>query len=416
MDKREKIVIIGGGFAGLKLARKLNGKKGQKVMLIDRVNHHMFQPLFYQVASGRIEPSNISFPFRKIFQRSKNIQFRMTEVEQIIPEENKILCADGSFSYDKLVIATGCKTNFFGNEQMEQVAYGMKNTQEAINIRNKVLLTFEKLIIEKSRSDEGNWNIVIVGSGPTGVELAGAFAEMRKHILPRDYPNMNFAHLRIILISSTPKPLGVMSKEAQEKSEYYLKQLGVELWSREVVTGYDGSIVTLQSGKTIPTKNVIWAAGVTGNIIKGLNPDIMIRNRYRVDRYNKVKGYENIYAVGDISYMETEKFPNGHPQVANVAINQAKNLAENLVKSNLSDWKPFEYIDRGSMATIGKNKAVVDLPNWKFQGTFAWYFWMFLHLMLILGVRNKQAIFFNWMWSYFNRDSSLRLITTQYKK
>lgn len=415
MDKRDKIVIVGGGFAGLKLARKLNNKKGQKVMLIDRVNHHMFQPLFYQVASGRIEPSNISFPFRKIFQRSKNIQFRMTEVEQIVPEENKIICADGTFSYDKLVIATGCKTNFFGNEQMEQVAYGMKNTQEAINIRNKVLLTFEKLIIEKSRSDEGNWNIVIVGSGPTGVELAGAFAEMKKHILPRDYPNMNFDNLKIILISSTPKPLGVMSQEAQEKSEYYLKQLGVEFWSGEVVTGYDGSIVSLRSGKTIPSKNVIWAAGVTGNVIPGLNPDIMVRNRYRVDRFNKVEGYQDIYAVGDISYMETEKFPNGHPQVANVAINQAKNLAENFQKKSLSDWQPFEYIDRGSMATIGKNKAVVDLPNWKFQGTFAWYFWMFLHLMLILGVRNKQAIFFNWMWSYFNRDSSLRLITAQPK-
>lgn len=416
MDKRDKIVIIGGGFAGLKLARKLNGKKGQKVMLIDRVNHHMFQPLFYQVASGRIEPSNISFPFRKIFQRSKNIQFRMTEVEQIVPEENKIICTDGTFSYDKLVIATGCKTNFFGNEQMEELAYGMKNTQEAINIRNKVLLTFEKLIIEKSRSEEGNWNIVIVGSGPTGVELAGAFAEMKKYILPRDYPNMNFSNLKIILISSTPKPLGVMSEEAQEKSEQYLKDLGVDFWSGEVVTSYDGSTVFLQSGKSIPSKNVIWAAGVTGNVIKGLNPDIMVRNRYTVDRFNRVKGYDDIFAIGDIAYMETEKFPNGHPQVANVAINQAKNLAQNFINPHLNTWEPFEYIDRGSMATIGKNKAVVDLPKWKFQGTFAWYFWMFLHLMLILGVRNKQAIFFNWMWSYLNKDSSLRLITAQPKK
>lgn len=416
MDKRDKIIVIGGGFAGLKLARMLSGRKDQKVMIIDKVNHHMFQPLFYQLASGRIEPSNISFPFRKIFQKSKNIQFRMTEVKEIRPEEHRVICEDGTFSYDKLVIATGCKTNFFGNTHMEEMAYGMKNTQEAINIRNKILLTFEKLIIEKSRSAEGNWNIVIVGSGPTGVELAGAFAEMKKQTLPRDYPKMDFSKLRIILVSATEKPLSVMSKEAQEKSELYLKQLGVEFVSGEIVTDYDGENLKMQSGMVIPSKNVIWAAGVTGNIIPGLNPDIIVRNRYTVDRFNKVKGYEDIYAIGDIAYMETPKYPQGHPQVANVAINQAKNLAENFLRAQPSQWKEYEYNDQGSMATIGKHRAVVDLSKWKFQGTFAWYFWMFLHLMLILGVRNKLAIFFNWMWSYFNKDSSLRLITVQPKK
>lgn len=413
---RDKIVVVGGGFAGLKFARKMNGKAGQKVMVIDKVNHHMFQPLFYQVACGRIEPSNISFPFRKIFQKSKNIQFRMVDVEKIIPEENKILTSDGSFTYDKLVIATGCKTNFFGNEKMENLAYGMKNTQEAISIRNHVLLTFEKLINEKKRSDEGNWNIVIVGSGPTGVELAGAFAEMKKEVLPRDYPHMSFHDLKIILISATEKPLDVMSKEAQDKSELYLKQLGVDFWSGERVIDYDGDKVYLQSGKEIASNNVIWAAGVTGNIIDGLSTEKVVRNRYVVDRYNKVAGYDNIYAIGDVAYMETPKYPQGHPQVANVALTQAKNLGENLLRKNKSEWKEFEYIDKGSMATIGKHRAVVDLPKWKFQGVFAWYFWMFLHLMLILSVRNKLAIFFNWMWSYFNKDSSLRLIILPNKK
>ena len=416
MEIREKIIVIGGGFAGLQFAKKLNGNRTKKLVMIDKANHHMFQPLFYQVACGRIEPSNISFPFRKIFQRSKNIQFRMTEVKQIIPSENKIITEDHVFHYDKLVIATGCKTNFFGNQKMENLAFGMKNTQEAISIRNHVLLTFEKLIIEKSRSDDGNWNIVIVGSGPTGVELAGAFAEMKREILPRDYPRMNFDDLEIILVSSTEKPLAVMSEESQEKSEQYLKDLGVRFISNDIVTDYDGDRVYLSSGNVIPSNNVIWAAGVTGNIIEGLTENSIKNNRYIVDRYNKIVGFDDIYAIGDIAYMETPKYPNGHPQVANVAINQGKNLAKNFLKKSENEWQPYEYDDKGSMATIGKHRAVVNLPKFKFQGIFAWYFWMFLHLMLILSVRNKLAIFFNWMWSYINRDSSLRLIIIPNKK
>lgn len=416
MEIRDKIIVIGGGFAGLQFAKKLNGNRTKKLVMIDKANHHMFQPLFYQVACGRIEPSNISFPFRKIFQRSKNIQFRMTEVKRIIPSENKIITEDHVFHYDKLVIATGCKTNFFGNQKMENLAFGMKNTQEAISIRNHVLLTFEKLIIEKSRSDDGNWNIVIVGSGPTGVELAGAFAEMKREILPRDYPRMNFDDLEIILVSSTEKPLAVMSEESQEKSEKYLKDLGVRFISNDRVTDYDGDRVYLSSGNIIPSNNVIWAAGVTGNIIEGLTVNSIKNNRYIVDRYNKIVGFDDIYAIGDIAYMETPKYPNGHPQVANVAINQGKNLAKNFLKKSENEWQPYEYDDKGSMATIGKHRAVVDLPKFKFQGIFAWYFWMFLHLMLILSVRNKLAIFFNWMWSYINRDSSLRLIIIPNKK
>lgn len=415
METREKIIIIGGGFAGLQLAKTLNNKN-KKVIVLDRVNHHMFQPLFYQVASGRIEPSNISFPFRKIFQQSRNTQFRMTEVKEIDVANNKVITDEAEFTYDKLIIATGCKTNFFGNKELEGKAFGMKNTQEAISIRNHVLMTFEKLIIEKSRSDDGNWNIVIVGSGPTGVELAGAFAEMKKDILPRDYPYMNFDQLKIILVSSTEKPLAVMSSEAQEKSEKYLKDLGVTFMSGEVVTDYDGDKVHLRSGKKISSNNVIWAAGVTGNVIDGFPEEKLVRNRYIVDRYNKIKGYDNIYAIGDIAYMETPKYPQGHPQVANVAINQAKNLGKNLLKKSAGEWKEYEYDDKGSLATIGKHRAVVDLPFIKFQGFLAWYFWMFLHLMLILSVRNKLAIFFNWMWSYINKDSSLRLIIIPTKK
>lgn len=415
METREKIIIIGGGFAGLQLAKTLNNKN-KKVIVLDRMNHHMFQPLFYQVASGRIEPSNISFPFRKIFQQSRNTQFRMTDVKEIDAANNKVITDEAEFTYDKLIIATGCKTNFFGNKELEGKAFGMKNTQEAISIRNHVLMTFEKLIIEKSRSDDGNWNIVIVGSGPTGVELAGAFAEMKKDILPRDYPYMNFDHLKIILVSSTEKPLAVMSSEAQEKSEKYLKDLGVTFMSGEVVTEYDGDKVHLRSGKQIPSNNVIWAAGVTGNVIDGFPEEKLVRNRYIVDRYNKIKGYDNVYAIGDIAYMETPKYPQGHPQVANVAINQAKNLGKNLLKKNLAEWNEYEYDDKGSLATIGKHRAVVDLPFIKFQGFLAWYFWMFLHLMLILSVRNKLAIFFNWMWSYINKDSSLRLIIIPTKK
>ncbi|MGI9652825.1 NAD(P)/FAD-dependent oxidoreductase [Chryseobacterium sp. RLHN22] len=415
METREKIIIIGGGFAGLQLAKTLNNKN-KKVIVLDRVNHHMFQPLFYQVACGRIEPSNISFPFRKIFQQSRNTQFRLTDVKSIDTANNKVITNEAEFTYDKLVIATGCKTNFFGNKELESKAFGMKNTQEAISIRNHVLMTFEKLILEKSRSDNGNWNIVIVGSGPTGVELAGAFSEMKKEILPRDYPYMNFEQLEIILVSSTEKPLAVMSPEAQEKSEKYLKELGVKFLSGEVVTDYDGDKVYLKSGKEIPSNNVIWAAGVTGNVIDGFPSENLVRNRYIVDRYNKVKGYENIYAVGDIAYMETPKYPQGHPQVANVAINQAKNLGKNFLKKGKNEWVEYEYKDQGSLATIGKHRAVVDLPFIKFQGFLAWYFWMFLHLMLILSVRNKLAIFFNWMWSYFNKDSSLRLIIAPNKK
>ncbi|MBC7696079.1 MAG: NAD(P)/FAD-dependent oxidoreductase [Burkholderiales bacterium] len=415
MGTRKKIVLVGGGFAGLHLAKRLNNEDFD-ILLIDKQNHHQFQPLYYQVASARLEPSNISFPFRKIFQKSKNIQIRLAEVTKIIAAENKIETNIGDYHYDFLIIATGCKTNFFGNEEIRKHALSMKTTEEAIEIRNNILLSFEKIISAEEKDKEALMNIVMVGGGPTGVELAGAFAEMRNHILPRDYPHIDFSKLKVILLEGSKKTLNSMSEEAKNASRKYLEELGVIVKTETIVTNYDGKIATLNNGETIPTGNLIWAAGVTGNIIEGLTLDAIIKNRYKVDRYNKIPGTQNIYAMGDIAYMETTLYPNGHPQIANVAINQGKNIATNFLRQlKGKEQKEYEYKDLGSMATIGKRKAVVDLPFIKFQGFFAWFIWMFLHLMLILSVRNKIIIFFNWAWNYFTKDSSLRLILKQNK-
>ena len=410
MEKRKKIIVVGGGFAGLHLARRLNNEAFD-ILLIDKQNHHQFQPLYYQVASARLEPSNISFPFRKIFQKSKNIQFRLAEVTKIVDSENKIETSIGDYHYDYLVIASGCKTNFFGNKEISKYALSMKTTEEAIEIRNNILLSFEKIIWADEKDKEALLNIVLVGGGPTGVELAGAFAEMRHHILPRDYPQIDFSNLKVILLEGSKHTLNSMSEESKLASRKYLEELGVLVKTETIVTNYDGKTATLNNGETIPTSNLIWAAGVIGNIIEGLPTESIIKNRYKVDRYNKILGTQNIYAIGDIAYMETPLYPNGHPQLANVAINQGKNLASNFLKLlKVKELKEYEYKDLGSMATIGKRRAVVDLPFVKFQGFFAWFVWMFLHLMLILSVRNKIIIFFNWAWSYLTKDSSLRLI------
>lgn len=406
----KKIIIVGGGFAGLQLAKNLNNTL-YDVILIDKQNHHQFQPLYYQVASARLEPSNISFPFRKIFQKSKNIQIRLAEVTKIVSEKNKIETSIGEFDYDYLIIASGCKTNFFGNKQIEKYALPMKTTEEAIEIRNKILLNFEKIIWASESEKQSLLNIVLVGAGPTGVEMAGAFAEMKKHVLPRDYPNIDFSKLKVYLLEGSKNTLNSMSDESKKASQKYLEQMGVIVKTETFVTNYDGNAATLNNGEVIYTQNLIWAAGVSGSIIEGLQAENIIRNRYKVDRYNKIISTQNIFAIGDIAYMETPKYPNGHPQLANVAINQGKNLALNLLKQIQNKaLTEYEYKDLGSMATIGKYKAVVDLPYIKFQGFFAWYIWMFLHLMLILSVRNKLMIFLNWAWSYIMRDSSLRLI------
>ena len=420
IKKGDKIVIIGGGFGGLQLAKTLR-KADVKVILVDKQNHHQFQPLFYQVASGRLEPSSISFPFRKVFQDSKNVDFRMADIVSIDPNEQKIMTSyNRTITYDHLVIASGCRTNFFGNQQMSENAFSMKTTQDAIEIRNKMLFSFEKEIFARPEEKQAWMNIIIVGAGPTGVELSGAFAELKKDVLPKDYHNIDFSKFNIILLEGSKNTLNNMSEESKISSRKYLEEMSVIVKTETLLESYDGNEAVLSTGERIPSKNVIWAAGVKGNIIKGLYDQDILRNRYIVDRFNKLKSFKNIYALGDVAYMQTPKYPNGHPQVANVAINQAKNLGRNILKTMKKDnYKPveYEYHDLGMMATIGKHKAVVEFPFIKFKGPIAWYVWMFLHLMLILSVRNKIVIFFNWAWSYLTKDTSLRLITNiNYKK
>lgn len=406
----KKIVVIGGGFAGLALSKALR-KSDYSVLLIDRQNHHQFQPLFYQVATAGLEPSSISFPFRKIFHKSVNIDFCLAEVLEINTEKKEVVTDEGSFTYDYLVIASGCKTNYFGNAALESHAYSMKTTQEAIEIRNSILLSFEEIAARGIKENPGLENIVIVGAGPTGVELAGAFIEMKKNILPKDFPKVDFSFLNIILLEGSKNTLNALSDEAKRASRRYLEELGVLVKTEVYVTGYDGHTVVLNTGEQISGKNVIWAAGVTGNVVRGLPEEAIVRNRYRVNRFNEVLACNDVFAIGDIAAMETPKYPNAHPQVANVAIGQATLLAANFKRGEQRvRWKEYEYKDLGSMATVGKHKAVVDLPFVKFQGRLAWFTWMFLHLMLILNVKNKLIIFINWAWSYFTNDSSLRLI------
>jgi len=413
MATKQKVIVIGAGFAGLRIAQDLVNHPAFEVLLIDKHNFHQFQPLMYQVATARLEPASISFPLRKVFQKAKNVKIRITKVDQINHTEKYISTAIGNFEYDHLIIAIGCTTNYFNNANLEDYAYPMKTIPEAIQLRNRILQTFEDALNSKNEDQlQALLNFVIVGGGPTGVELAGALAEMKKNILPKDYPDKDFSKLTVYLLEGSPNTLSPMSSGSQEKSQKYLEDLGVIVKTSTFVKDYDGNLVTLNTGETIISKNVIWAAGVTGNFIEGLPAETITRgNRLIVDRFNQVKGLNQIYALGDIAYMETPNYPKGHPQVAGVAIQQGKLLAKNLknqVKNKTK--KEFEYTDKGSMATIGKRKAVVDLPKFSFQGRLAWFTWMFIHLMLILSVKNKLLIFMNWTISYFNNDSTLRIL------
>ena len=413
MSKTEKIVIIGAGFAGLRLAQDLINHPNYEVYLIDKQNYHQFQPLMYQVATARLEPASISFPLRKVFQKAKNVRIRITEVVEINFENQFVNTPIGDFDYDHLIISIGCTTNYFGNENLKNFAYPMKTIPEAIQLRNRILQTFENALnTTDSEKLQTLLNFVIVGGGPTGVELAGALAEMKQNILPKDYPDKDFSKLKIYLLEGSPNTLSPMSEGSQKMSQKYFEELGVSVVTNTFVKDYDGTIVTLNTGKTINSKNVIWAAGVTGNVIKGFPETCITRgNRLIVDRQNEVIGLKHVYALGDIAYMETSNFPKGHAQVASVALQQASLLAENLSrKLKNKPLKDYEYTDKGSMATIGKRKAVVDLPKFSFQGRLAWFTWMFIHLMLILSIKNKLLIFMNWMISYFNNDSTLRII------
>ena len=411
MANKKKVVVVGCGFAGIRLIQELDQNLFD-IYVIDKLNNHQFQPLFYQVATAQIDPSSISFPLRNVFKRKRNVHIRIAEVTKIDSNNKQVITSIGNFDYDYLVIGIGCKTNFFGNTEIEENSLTLKTTSEAIAIRNHVLMTFERIISASPEEKERLLNLVIVGAGPTGVELAGAFAEIKNTILPKDYPDIDFKKLNIILIEGSKHTLNNMSDTAKTSSAKYLRAMGVTVITEVLMTNYDGKTAKLDNGKEIKTGTVIWAAGVTGNKIEGLPETSITRgNRIIVDRYNSVNGCDAIYAIGDIAYMETPKYPKGHPQLANVAINQAKCLAKNLKAIQLNNkLTEFEYKDLGSMATIGNHKAVVDLPFIKFEGYFAWLTWMFLHLMLILSVKNKLIIFLNWAWRYFTKDNSLRLI------
>jgi NADH dehydrogenase len=416
----KKIIIVGAGFGGLRLARKLNNKEGFSVMLIDRFNYHQFQPLFYQVATAGLDASNISFPLRKVFHNSKNVRIRLCELQQIIPSQHKIITDAGEMEYDYLVIATGADTNFFGNKQVAENAFPMKSTVEALQIRHRLLQNFEDALKADKEELEALMNIVVVGGGPTGVEISGALAEWKKYVLPKDYPELDFSKMNIYLLEGTGKTLGNMSAISSLRSKKYLERLGVKVLINSLLKDYDGKTITLNDGSKIISSTVIWAAGIKGNIPAGIEEGLIARgNRIKVDRYNHVLNMEDVFALGDVAWMEEEKYPNAHPQVAPVAIQQADLLAKNLMSMlSQKELQPFSYKDKGSMATVGRNLAVVDVPKPKlhFGGFFAWLIWMGLHLMLILGVKNRFFVFSNWLYNYITYDQNLRLIFREFYK
>ncbi|MBN8681258.1 MAG: NAD(P)/FAD-dependent oxidoreductase [Chitinophagales bacterium] len=415
-----RVVIVGGGFAGLNLARQLSSAPDFQVVLIDKNNYHQFQPLFYQVAMAGLEPSSIVFPFRKVFQSSKNVFLRVTAVQRVDTSAQEVYSEElGALHYDHLVLALGADTNWYGNEKIRANAIPMKSVSEALFLRNNIFEDYEKAATSPDYEERQRYlDIVIVGGGPTGVEVAGALAEMKSNIIGKDYKDLNREEINIHLVHGNPKVLNTMSANASEKAERYLRELGVELWLDKVVKDYDGQTVTIDDGSTIRADKVIWAAGITANRIQGLPDSAYFRGgRLKVNTFNQVEGFENIFAVGDMAFQTEEKFPEGHPQVAQVAIQQSKNLGANLKRMRKQQsLSPFRYKDLGSMATIGRHRAVVDLPFWRFQGAFAWFVWMFVHLFAILGAKNKVFIFMNWLWNYVTYDQSLRLSIRPFKR
>ncbi len=414
---QRRVVVIGAGFAGLELAKRIS-KYDLQVVLIDKNNYHQFQPLYYQVATAGLEPSSIAFPLRKMFQSKKNVFIRVTNVQSIDYHQNKVQTELGYCWYDYLVIATGADTNYYGNQKIAQFAIPMKTVAEALYIRNSIFEDYEKALTSTNDAEQQSYtDIVIVGGGPTGVELAGALAEMKKYILPKDYHELNHRSVDIYLIQSSDVLLKGMSDTAAQASERFLSEMGVIIKKNTRVIDYDGEVVSMNDGTQISTKKVIWAAGIKGNALAGLPTESVMKDgRIQCDNFNKIKGLDNVFALGDVAYLEEGDFK-GHPQVAQVAIQQAKQLAYNFRNILTNDpLEAFAYRDLGSMATIGRNHAVVDLPFIKFQGFFAWIVWLFVHLFSIIGVKNKVFIFLNWVWNYFTFDQSLRLIIKPRKK
>lgn len=413
-----QIIIIGGGFGGIQLAKRLKDKE-VNILMLDRHNYHTFQPLLYQVATGGLEPDSIAFPLRKVFQDQKNLKFRMANVTQINSESNSITTSIGDFKYDYLVIATGSETNFFGQKEIEHYSMPMKTVPEALNLRSLILQNFEEAVIETDENaKQALLNFVVVGAGPTGVETAGALAELKRHVLPSDYPELDFEKMQIYLVEGADRVLPPFSSSASFKAKEFLEHMGVTVLINTMVDKYDGNTISFKDGKTILTKSVIWSAGVKGAVIPGLDKAQIVRGgRIKTTPYNLIEGYDNIFAIGDIAYMEVDKFPNGHPGVAQVAIQQGQQLADNLIRLlNKQEPKPFDYFDKGSMATIGRNKAVVDLKFWRFQGFFAWITWMFIHLLFLVGFRNKMVTLMNWIVNYFSYDRGTRLIIRPFNR
>ncbi|WP_439554439.1 NAD(P)/FAD-dependent oxidoreductase [Flavobacterium macrobrachii] len=419
VSKNPRIVIIGGGFAGIALAKKLKNTNYQVVML-DKHNYHTFQPLLYQVATGGLEAGSIAYPIRKVIQQYHDFYFRLTSVKEIDTVNQKIISEIGDLHYDYLVIATGSKTNYFGNKEIERNAMSMKTIPQSLNIRSFILENFEQAVLTKDEADRNAlMNFVLVGAGPTGVELAGALAEMKKEILQKDYPDLDISKMQINLIQSGDRVLNTMSEKSSIAAEKFLDNLGVKVWKNVRVTNYDGRTISTNSDLSFDSATVIWTAGVQGAIVHGLDAKSLVERveRIRVNQFNQVNGYKNIFAIGDIASMETQKFPQGHPMMAQPAIQQGDLLGDNFIKLSQNKlMKPFEYNDKGSMATIGRNKAVVDLPKYHFSGFFAWVVWMFVHLFSLIGFKNKAVVFMNWIYNYIRFDREGRLIVRPFKK
>ncbi|WP_222984987.1 NAD(P)/FAD-dependent oxidoreductase [Flagellimonas meishanensis] len=414
-----RIIIIGGGFGGIALAKKLS-KKEVQVVLLDRHNYHTFQPLLYQVSTGGLEPDSIAYPIRKVLQGYPNFYFRLAEVSKIDTERKSVETNIGSIEYDYLVVAAGSRTNFFGNKAIEKKGMAMKTIPQSLNLRSLILENFEQaLLTDDLHERDALMNFVIVGGGPTGVELAGALAEIKRGILPKDYPDLDTRRAQINLVQGSDRILPAMSEIASQKAERFLEGLGVNVWKNIRVMDYDGKRVTTDTKTIFDTATLIWTAGVQAVNIPGLDgKELLCRgNRLKVNRFHQVEGFDEIFAIGDVAQMETEAFPHGHPMMAQPAIQQGRSLGENLVKLlEGKPMKPFVYRDKGSMATVGRNKAVVDLPHVKFQGVFAWFVWMFVHLYFLIGFRNRLVVFINWVYNYVRFDREARLIIRPFKK
>jgi len=413
-NKVKKVVVVGGGFGGINLIKKLWKHPQFEVTMVDVDNYHFFPPLLYQVATAFIEPSNISYPFRRMFEGKNNMRFHYGALKKVNPAQSTIETTTGILDYDYLVLGIGTETNFFGNDNIKRNALPMKSIEDAINLRNHLLLNMEKATITNdSEEKERHLNIVIAGGGPSGVELAGMLAEMGQTIVRKEYPEIQRGNSRIHLIDASPHLLGPMSTKAQNEAYKVLNDLGVQIQLNTLVKDYVDGNVVLGNGNTIPTNSLIWTSGVIAREVRGILPEQLGHaRRILVDQFNRVKGSDNIFAIGDLCLQMTDKnFPKGHPQLAQVAIQQGTLLGENLkrMESN-EELKPFSYNDKGSMAIISKYEAVADLPKFSFTGFFAWLIWLFVHIIPLVGFRNKVKLAFSWFWSFITNNPTLRLI------